>query len=51
MPEAIGGITVEVKPDFTKLIEGLRILASEFEVLSKDAVKAADELEEASAVE
>ncbi|AOZ61280.1 hypothetical protein SEA_DARTHPHADER_40 [Mycobacterium phage DarthPhader] len=47
----IGTVAVAVKPDFTKLIEGLRILASEFAVLSADAVKAADELEEASAVE
>ncbi|UJD20878.1 hypothetical protein SEA_ZIMMER_40 [Mycobacterium phage Zimmer] len=50
MPE-IGSVTVEVKPDFQSLIDGLRAVASAFTELADDAIKAADELEERSAHE
>ncbi|QGJ88795.1 hypothetical protein SEA_YECEY3_43 [Mycobacterium phage Yecey3] len=42
---AAGSVSVEVKPDFTNLIEGLRRVAAAFEELGFDAHKAADELE------
>ncbi|QFG12541.1 hypothetical protein PBI_TOAKA_41 [Mycobacterium phage Toaka] len=43
---AVGHVSVEVKPDFTKMIEALRSLAAAFEELGSDAHRAADELED-----
>ncbi|QFG08622.1 hypothetical protein PBI_VANISOA_41 [Mycobacterium phage Vanisoa] len=47
MADSVGHVTVEVRPDFTKMIDTLRRLAGAFEALGFDAHKAADELENA----
>ncbi|QGH78044.1 hypothetical protein SEA_LONEWOLF_43 [Mycobacterium phage LoneWolf] len=48
---AIGHVSVEVRPDFKGVVEGLRALAEHFQTLADDAGRAADELAERKEIE
>ncbi|QFG04617.1 hypothetical protein PBI_KEZIACHARLES14_41 [Mycobacterium phage Keziacharles14] len=42
---AVGSVSVEVKPDFRSLAEGLRQVAAHFQTLADDAIRAAEDLD------